>query len=360
MSFTKMFGSITDSTVWGEPDPTRIVWITMLAMANRDGFVHSSVPGLAHRARVSLEACEAALETFKSPDPYSRTVDYEGRRIEAVDGGWILLNYLKYREAGNPVRASLSTEGYVYYIGLPEGSRVKIGFSKNPWARLDTLRTAEPGLEILATERGTMQLEKDRHKEFNRERLEGEWFEHSPSLRALVLDLSARDERTVRGSKAGRSTTVVEKITTVGAEAEAEAEADRSKRKKRASAPPRPEGVDAQTWDDWISLRKAKHAPVTATVVKQATAEAEKAGLTLNRFLEVWCARGSQGLQAEWLKQNERAGPAVGASKTRSAIDRLQSMKVPETPNDNADVASQRASGRLEQAAMPPSGQLPK
>lgn len=97
-SFTKLFSSLPDSTVWAEPYPTRIVWITMLAMADRRGRVAAAIPGLAHRARVTVDECAAAIETFLSPDRYSRTPDHEGRRIEVIDGGWRLLNYEKYRE----------------------------------------------------------------------------------------------------------------------------------------------------------------------------------------------------------------------------------------------------------------------
>lgn len=97
-SFTKLFSSITESTVWCEPHATRIVWITMLAMADRKGRVEASVPGLANRARVTLEECEHALARFMEPDRYSRTPDNDGRRIEKIDGGWVLLNYAKYRE----------------------------------------------------------------------------------------------------------------------------------------------------------------------------------------------------------------------------------------------------------------------
>ena len=97
-SFTKLFSSITESTVWCEPLATRVVWITMLAMADRKGRVFASIPGLANRARVGLEETEAALARFLSPDRYSRTPDHEGRRIEPIDGGWRLLNYEKYRE----------------------------------------------------------------------------------------------------------------------------------------------------------------------------------------------------------------------------------------------------------------------
>lgn len=79
--------------------------------------------------------------------------------------------------------------------------------------------------------------------------------------------------------------------------------------RKRSAAPPdvaKPEGVAEQTWADWLKLRKTKKAPVTETVLRSAVAEAEKAGMPLENFLQVWCARGSQGLQADWLKPHER------------------------------------------------------
>jgi len=97
MTFTKLFSSITESTVWCEDSDTRVVWITMLAMSNKNGFVFGSEPGLASRAKVSLEATIAALDKFQKPDKYSRSKEHEGRRIEVVDGGWRLLNYLKHR-----------------------------------------------------------------------------------------------------------------------------------------------------------------------------------------------------------------------------------------------------------------------
>lgn len=97
-TYTKLFSSITASTIWLEPDGTRLTWITMLAMADRNGCVYASVPGLADRAKVSRDAAEKALSCFTAPDPDSRTKDFEGRRIEAIDGGWRLLNHRKFRE----------------------------------------------------------------------------------------------------------------------------------------------------------------------------------------------------------------------------------------------------------------------
>lgn len=85
--------------------------------------------------------------------------------------------------------------------------------------------------------------------------------------------------------------------------------------KARATAPACPEGVEPQTWADWLALRRAKKAPVTETVLKAARSEAAKAGVTLDRFIEIWCARGSQGLEASWLKPHERAGPRGAPAK---------------------------------------------
>ena len=96
--FTKLQASIIHSTIWREPDHIRIVWITMLAMADSKGRVEGSVPGLADIARVSFENCQLALLRLSSPDPWSRDPDNEGRRIKAIRGGWLILNYMKYRD----------------------------------------------------------------------------------------------------------------------------------------------------------------------------------------------------------------------------------------------------------------------
>jgi hypothetical protein len=96
--WAKLFGSIVTSSVWTEDDATLRVWIAMLATADSEGIVEGSVPGFASLARVSVEQMENALEKLTAPDPYSRTPDHEGRRLEVVEGGWLILNYAKYRQ----------------------------------------------------------------------------------------------------------------------------------------------------------------------------------------------------------------------------------------------------------------------
>ncbi len=70
----------------------------MLAISDPYGIVSASIPGLASVANVSVDETRNAVKNLLSPDPDSRTKDYEGRRIEEIDGGWRILNYVKYRK----------------------------------------------------------------------------------------------------------------------------------------------------------------------------------------------------------------------------------------------------------------------
>ena len=95
--FAKLFSSITESSLWSEPKEVRLLFVTMLAKADQSGFVEASIPGLARVANLSVEETEASLECLQSPDKYSKNPDNEGRRVLAVPGGFMLLNYEDYR-----------------------------------------------------------------------------------------------------------------------------------------------------------------------------------------------------------------------------------------------------------------------
>jgi hypothetical protein len=96
--YAKLSSTITRSSIWREPPATRVVWIALLALANKDGFVKGVEAWLASEANVERSECREALETFMSPDPESQDQDYGGRRLEKVEGGWLVLNYKKYRD----------------------------------------------------------------------------------------------------------------------------------------------------------------------------------------------------------------------------------------------------------------------
>jgi hypothetical protein len=101
-TFVKLFGTILQSSIWEQDSDTRVVWITLLALADPDGFVKASLGGLARAAAVSRDACQRAVDCLEAPEIESGTQDYAGRRIERVEGGWQLLNYKKYREIRTP------------------------------------------------------------------------------------------------------------------------------------------------------------------------------------------------------------------------------------------------------------------
>jgi len=97
--YVKLFSQILDSSIWLESDQTRIVWITLLAAMDQDGFARFACEqNLAHRAHVEIEPCLAALDVLESPDPDSSDPEFDGRRIERVPGGWLVLNAEKYRQ----------------------------------------------------------------------------------------------------------------------------------------------------------------------------------------------------------------------------------------------------------------------
>lgn len=123
MPFVKLDTRILDSTLWLDATASRI-FITALLMADpweltepkeqlevrsleRTGFV---VPagwygwiaaagiGIIGRAHIGKTEGYAALEALGSADDESRSKEFEGRRLVRVDGGYIVLNYMKFRD----------------------------------------------------------------------------------------------------------------------------------------------------------------------------------------------------------------------------------------------------------------------
>lgn len=105
MGYAALDSSILDSSLWDESEDVRLVWITLLAMSDRNGYVKTNLRGLSKRVNfIGIGIDEAMLRVQKcvnrlsSPDIESRCKENEGRRLEEVDGGWTILNYWLYRE----------------------------------------------------------------------------------------------------------------------------------------------------------------------------------------------------------------------------------------------------------------------
>lgn len=295
-AFTKLDSGIVHSTIWVQPHDVLRTWIALLALADQHGIAKTAAPSLAHLCMIPLDRMRQIIAILESPDEDSRSEAEDGRRIVKVEGGWQLVNHAAYRNKRDP-----------------ESDRDR----KRAWDR-----EHRPSGHARAQKSDTVRHSPTQSGDSPTSPTQAEAeADISPSLRSGDARKRAAPDRTITSIKG-------------------------------VSVPPRPDDAEPQAWGDWLGLRKAKSAPVTETVIEQARREAAKAGLTLTRFLEIWCARGSQGLQADWLKPNElshaRAGPngAAPPSKTLTAIQKLQGMK-------RGDLDPQRDSGRPDQAALP-------
>lgn len=165
----------------------------MLAMCDSKGFVASSYSGLVRAANISEDEFNSSIAILEGPDSDSRSPEFDGRRIEKRDGGWQVLNYQKYRnfslKATETERKGFYRErqkemypdgGYVYFAKA--GGRLKIGFSLNPWSRVEEFKTANPGIKLVGVIRGEMSDEKALHDKLQEHGLGGEWFNAKPIL----------------------------------------------------------------------------------------------------------------------------------------------------------------------------------
>jgi hypothetical protein len=123
MPFVKLDCGILTSTLWMDRI-AREVFITALLMAEPAefdepieeiatrsldhtgwvappgwyGFVPAASVGIIRHASIDLEPGMEALVRLASPDENSRSHEHEGRRMIRIDGGFLILNYMKYRD----------------------------------------------------------------------------------------------------------------------------------------------------------------------------------------------------------------------------------------------------------------------
>lgn len=123
MAFVKLDCAMLNSSIWPDKD-SRDIFITALLMAEpREllepikqmnvidlydtgwevpagwyGFVEAAGPGIAARAGVDWTRAALALTRLGNPEPESRSQAFGGRRMVRVDGGYIILNFIAYRE----------------------------------------------------------------------------------------------------------------------------------------------------------------------------------------------------------------------------------------------------------------------
>jgi hypothetical protein len=123
MAFAKIDTKILDSSLWVDRE-IRDIFLTALLMAvpyeiaeplpqlkvdsleetgfivepGWYGFVAAAVPGLIHRALLTQEEGLKGLRALGEPDMESRSPEFDGRRLVRVNGGFVVLNFMRYRD----------------------------------------------------------------------------------------------------------------------------------------------------------------------------------------------------------------------------------------------------------------------
>jgi uncharacterized protein YdaU (DUF1376 family) len=82
----------------------------------------------------------------------------------------------------------------------------------------------------------------------------------------------------------------------------------RSNTRKRVD---RPDDVTESVWEAWVELRNSKRAPISDVAVDKIRKEAAKASMSLDAALEMCCARGWQGFNAEWVDKRDKKEAAM-------------------------------------------------
>lgn len=98
MGFTKLDEQILQSSIMAEDPKTFKVWIALLAACRENGIAYISTTYLQAICHMTDLAVNKAIERLLSPDPASRSITDEGRRIRKVDGGFEIINYIVYRD----------------------------------------------------------------------------------------------------------------------------------------------------------------------------------------------------------------------------------------------------------------------
>lgn len=205
MGFTKLDSGIIHSSIWAQPEYVRVVWTTILAVKNKIGIVECAVSGLRRACNLTNdpngEKFNEAIKILESPDPESRSSEYDGRRIKKIEGGWLVLNSKKYRDMEYQTtqdRYGENRTGQIYFAGHDD--IIKIGFSGNPWARIKELKTANPHMVLYSSFKGKQEQERALHDEFKDSNIDREWFYVTDKLILRIRELTGVDINTVRGT----------------------------------------------------------------------------------------------------------------------------------------------------------------
>lgn len=100
--YNKLFNKLPFSSIWQESKEVRILWTTLLAAMDQEGYVYCATIGsLSRLANLTVEETELALKVLMAPDPNSSRDNDEGRRVAKYPGVYEVINAKHYNELSN-------------------------------------------------------------------------------------------------------------------------------------------------------------------------------------------------------------------------------------------------------------------
>lgn len=140
--YSRVFIQILDSSI-AEDFTVRHVFEDFLKLCeHKTGVVDMTRQALSRRLNVPMEILDSAITKLESPDPNSRDMEFEGRRIERLDKhrdwGWRILNWQKYESVRSKADVYLRVTRHREKIAEESGKfkkptleEVKLYFSKS-------------------------------------------------------------------------------------------------------------------------------------------------------------------------------------------------------------------------------------
>jgi pyruvate/2-oxoglutarate dehydrogenase complex dihydrolipoamide acyltransferase (E2) component len=101
-TFIPLFSSTVRSSLWSLSGDCLKIFLTLALEAGPDGVVVASVDGIRRLTDIPIADVERHIATLEAPDPYSkdrgRNPKSNGRRLERLPNGWLVVNVEWYRE----------------------------------------------------------------------------------------------------------------------------------------------------------------------------------------------------------------------------------------------------------------------
>ncbi len=215
-------------------DELHRAWFNLMCIASSNDGEFPPIKQIAYTLRVKPERAAAILAELHTHGLLDKTED------GFAPHNW---NRRQYKAEEK------TKDSYVYVIGRAWGGAVKIGFSKNPWARAVDIQTANhEKLSVLAAMRCRSHSEVEMHTILKAYRKAGEWFQIPERIEAAI--------RKAADSKMDYEDFVVElrkllRSTTTEADTETETESEKKETREAALDDGWPSDFRVQFWEAW-------------------------------------------------------------------------------------------------------------